>query len=151
MDRSARWMEIAGWVYGVVGVGFVGLSFLPEALAWVVELALPGAGPVERTAQLFAAIAGGLTAGLGGVLATAARLPAEVRAGAARAAAVGLVVWFVADSAGSLGHGSWQNVLGNLGFLVLGLPPAMLASGWRRSGDGRALVPLDAAGARAAR
>lgn len=125
MERNARWLGIAGWGYLGVGLALTVLSFEPEELRLVVALALPGASAVDHTSQVFAAIAGALTAGVGAMLVASARLEGEARAGAARAIAAGLVAWFVIDSAASALHGSWQNVIGNLGLLALGLPPAL--------------------------
>lgn len=129
MERSARWMGIAGWGYVGVGLAFAVVSLEPEVLRWIAALALPGAGPVDRTAQLFSGIAGGLTAGFGATMVVGARLEAAVRSGVARAIAAGLLAWFVVDSAASALHGSWQNVIGNLAFLALGLPPALALAG----------------------
>ena len=44
----------------------------------------------------------------------------------AGALATGVAVWCVVDSAGSLGHGSWQNVIGNVGFAAIGIVPLVL-------------------------
>jgi F0F1-type ATP synthase membrane subunit c/vacuolar-type H+-ATPase subunit K len=128
-STARRWTEIAGWAYIVSGVALAVASLSPGALHFITTLVIPDAGPPVRAEALYAGIGGGLTAGFGAAMAGFAR--ATTMATGARAFAVGLVTWFVVDTGASLGHGSWQNAIGNVVFLALGLAPvwALGASG----------------------
>lgn len=121
-DR-ARYVALAGWGYALSGLGLVALSFVPRALAAVIEVALPASGPPGRAAALMLGIGGGLTAGMGVTLALVARGAAQGPRAVFRGLAAGLIAWWAVDSLASLGHGSWQNAVSNTGFLLLGLVP----------------------------
>ena len=125
MDNNRRWLAVAGWAYVISGVAFAIGSLSPAFLDLVQGVALPGGGPAGAGVGLWAGIGGGLTAGLGAIFVAAARALDQGPAAVARALAIGVGVWFVVDSAASAAHGSWQNVIGNLGFLAVGLPPLL--------------------------
>lgn len=136
--KARRLTEIAGWIYVASGLALAAASLWPAALAFVTSLVAPGAGPPDRVRGLFAGVAGGLTVGFGAALVGLAR--ATTLAMAARAMATAVAAWFLVDTSASLAHGSWQNALGNVGFLVIGLLPLRaLASqdGAARSGHNR--------------
>src|SRR5688500_5736544 len=118
---ARKWMETIGWMYVVMGVGFVAVSFAPSALGEVTRIALPNANAPDRAVALFAAIGGGLTAGMGAMLALVARALDRGGAAVARAMGVGLFVWFVLDSGASIGHGAWRNALSNTLLFAPGL------------------------------
>lgn len=121
MAAKTRWLERAGWAYVAVGVTLAALSFVPEALRVVEALAVPGAGPVDVTSRVYAAITGGLTAGMGAMLVAVARALDRGPAAIVRGLGIGLTVWYVIDTAGSLAHGAWPNALSNTLFFALGM------------------------------
>ena len=126
MDTDKRWLVVAGWFYVLGGVAFAIGSLSPAFLDTVLGLAItayPGGAGVES--GLWAGVCGGLTAGMGAIFIAGARAMDQGPAAVARAIAIGVVVWFVVDTGASLAHGSWQNGIGNLGFLALALPPLL--------------------------
>jgi hypothetical protein len=127
MGSKRVWMERSGWAYVVAGAVFVVLAFVPSWLDALDRLAMPGADPATPITRLYTAIAGALTAGMGVMVALSARWLDRGPAAIARALAAGVLTWFVLDSGASLALGSWQNAVGNVGFLLLGLPSALLA------------------------
>ena len=127
MGSKRVWMERSGWAYVAAGMVIVALAFAPSWLDALDRLALAGADPATPITRLYAAIAGALTAGLGVTIALSARWLDRGPAAVARALGAGVLTWFVLDSGASLALGSWQNVVGNLGFLLLGLPIAAVA------------------------
>lgn len=120
-EGARRWVVIAGVVYVASGIGLAAISFAPDLLAWVTRLAVPELGTPDRALATYAGIAGGLTVGFGVAMACAGRAVTP-----ASALVRGLLAWFAVDTAASLAHGSWQNALGNVLFLLVGLPPLWL-------------------------
>jgi hypothetical protein len=121
-DKKTRlFVEIAGWTYASSGVALALISFSSPALAALTALVVPEATTPDRALCVYAGVAGGLTVGLGASLIGVARASSLARA--FRGLAVGLLSWFLVDTAASLAHGSWQNALGNLLFLPIGLLP----------------------------
>ena len=120
-----------------VGVGtiLVGLAAAAAAVpsldaAWrhlfdVLRLAPWGATQLDATARQLSGISGGLMVGYGVTIVLVAR-----RAGAHRALRLGVVSWFVVDSASSVAAGLPANVVLNAVFLV-----AIVAPLWRIERD----------------
>lgn len=118
-----KWIRLSGWIYVVAGVGLFVASLVPSLQHRVDLLLVPGAAPPDALRGVYASVAGGLTAGVGAML-----VRVDERTDV-RLLVTGLLTWFVIDTAGSLAHGSWQNALGNVLFLVVGLGPLLLARG----------------------
>ncbi|MCK6547091.1 hypothetical protein L6R52_14675 [Myxococcota bacterium] len=131
----------AGAIYLVVGVGAVVGSFFQGFLDLLHGLAMPHAVPAAAGVGLWATVVGGLTAGFGATIIAVARAMDRGPAAVARALATGVGVWCLVDSAGSLGHGSWQNVVGNVAFAAIGLVPLVL---FARSASTRAPIVTQA-------
>lgn len=121
-------LVFASGVTTVLGFGFalVAVAF-PDVLAVLYRLAGPSVvSDMGPAARLGAGIYGGLMAGWGLTLMLLAR---KVRLG--RAAGIGLLTWWVVDSASSIALGYPLNALSNTGFLLL-FAPAVLGI-WRRA------------------
>lgn len=100
------------------GLGFVALLFVPEALEWLYALAGPGMDTtMTPTGLAGVAIYGGLMVGWGLTMHLAGR-----GVHVAKAAAAGLVAWWVVDSGASIALGFPYNAVSNLGFLVVFTP-----------------------------
>lgn len=129
-DTAQRWLEVACGVTAVVGVGMMALAF--EGAASVTST-ITGivfgdsddmATPLSR---LLAGIVGGVLAGWAVTMWLVVRHLHPQDPGLVRTLLLpGLVVWFVVDGIGSVVSGGGLNVIGNLGFLVLFLPPLLL-------------------------
>lgn len=124
--------RIGAWFFIVVGLAFplcvvIGaesvLGFFIDLVFWPLDGAQSAAAP---EVQLLASIAGGVIAGWGYTLLLLARhgLPRQGAEGWVwRAAVGGLLLWFVADSIGSVASGAWANVIGNIAFVsVIAIP-----------------------------
>lgn len=129
MITSMTWLRF--WSAAVAGTGFLVVVTLAAGVDWPLQLFTdlafwPLDGSPRAMApetKFFAAIVGGLTAGL--CVMAGLVLDRALRAGdihLARIATTGFVTWFVVDSLGSLAVGAWMNVVLNavilLGFLV---------------------------------
>lgn len=100
------------------GLGFVVLLFVPEALSALYALAGPGQDTtMTPTAMVGVAIYAGMMVGWGLTLHLAGR-----RVHIARAAAAGLLAWWVVDSGASIALGFPNNALSNCGFLAVFAP-----------------------------
>jgi hypothetical protein len=131
-DFWRRWFTV-GAVYGAgAGMFLVVVAFSEAASAQVFRLAFllepDAAGAASGAARQATAVSGALTLGLGVVAymlrpGTIPEPAFDRRAG--RAIAIGLGVWFVIDSAASVGMGAAINVIGNVTFLLALLPPSI--------------------------
>lgn len=137
-----RWLLLGG-VYGVVvGLALVAGPFAPELLrlreAADVAFLLDSdaAGPLSGVARLAIAVSGALTVQVG-VLAVLlhpiVRTDGAVERRIARAFATSVGVWFVLDSAASIGVGAPMNAVGNVTLLVAVCVPALMLA--RASGS----------------
>ncbi|HRE91059.1 MAG TPA: hypothetical protein PK095_18195 [Myxococcota bacterium] len=119
MDTRAmvglRWGGLATMGFGL---GFVVLLFVPEALEALYALAGPGQDTrMTPTALIGVAIYAGLMVGWGLTLHLAGR-----GVHIAKAAAAGLVAWWIVDSGASIALGFPLNAVSNLGFLLVFTP-----------------------------
>ncbi|MBK6693322.1 MAG: hypothetical protein IPG50_14110 [Myxococcales bacterium] len=119
MERARRFASVGGWLYVASGLALVALSFAPPWLGALTRLAVPEAAAPDRALALYAGVAGGLTVGLGVAVVAAVR---EAHTSGVACVAQGVFAWFVVDTLASLGHGSWQNAIGNTAFLLLAAP-----------------------------
>lgn len=132
--RGARFLYISGAISVLYGVGLAAAAAFagPELLAPMFDLLLsePPSGPLPASTLFGLAVAGGILAGWGAMLeslADALRREGTVDAAAlGKAVAIGTATWFVVDSTASVLTGAPANVLGNLAFLALLLPPAWM-------------------------
>jgi hypothetical protein len=107
----------ASRVLTVAGLGFVALAVAaPDLLATLYALIAHGDTVVDMTAgtRLGAALFGALTVGWGLTLERLGR-----GEGVVRAAVIGIVVWYLVDSAASIALGFGWNALSNTGFVVV--------------------------------
>ncbi|MCU0618822.1 MAG: hypothetical protein MUF40_02810 [Gemmatimonadaceae bacterium] len=101
----------------VAGLGFVALAVAaPDLLATLYALIAHGDTVVDMTAgtRLGAALFGALTVGWGLTLERLGRGD-----GVVRAAVIGIVAWYLVDSAASIALGFGWNALSNTGFVVV--------------------------------
>ena len=127
LPRQILWLRIGAAL--VIASGILVLSgahpataallrFCADLLFWPVDGA---PGDLTQTTRLLCAIGGGVMLGWGVMIwHIAALLPQAV---ARRAILSGILLWFVADSLGSILAGAWLNVAGNLVFLALFCAP----------------------------
>ncbi len=107
----------ASRVLTIAGLGFVALAVAaPELLATLYTLAAHGDTVVDMTAgtRLGAGLFGALTLGWGLTLERLGRGD-----GVVRATVIGVVAWYLVDSAASIALGFGWNALSNTGFLVV--------------------------------
>ena len=133
--QKASWLPqnvafIAMVVFALYGVAF---ALAPQwARSFPFEAAFYGSSvpeallvpDVQQALNVYCAVIGGLLAGFGTLLALL------VKFGVRRAwdvALIGIAVWFVVDSLGSVLSGIWQNALLNVGFAAF-LAIVLLAS-----------------------
>ena len=131
-------VKAGAWIFIVLGLAFplaviAGLdavtAFFLDLVFWPLDGAQSAAAPEVK---LLASIAGGVVAGWGYTLLILARhgLTEQGSDGWAwRAAAGGLLLWFIADSAGSVASGAWANVISNLVFVSVIAVPLWLMRG----------------------
>ncbi len=125
-----RWMLTGALVTELVGLVLAALAiFAPEVLVPITSLVFASLEPelvVAGPYRLMTGIAGGLMLGWGLTLHLALRDPRlrEIR-GLWTAVAFGVIAWFVVDGVASLASGAPLNVVGNIAFLALLLPPAL--------------------------
>lgn len=119
MDEKARGaLKWGGLATMGFGLGFVVLLMWPSALEALYALAGPGQDPtMTPTALIGVAIYGGLMVGWGLTMHLAGR-----GVHIAKAAAAGLVAWWVVDSGASIAVGFPLNAVSNLGFLLVFTP-----------------------------
>lgn len=123
-------LKWSGAVLGATGLAFslaLAVDGVLESLYRLVGSV--AAGPLGPEARLGVAIYGGLMVGWGVMIYLLGR-----GASAPRAAAVGIVAWWVVDSAGSIAVGFPLNVLLNTAFLA-GAMPLARAGFRRRAGE----------------
>lgn len=112
---TLKWGGLAMMLFGTV---FIGLLFVPGVLEALHALAGPGQdATMSPTGRLGVAIYGGLMVGWGLTFHLAGR-----GVHITRAAAAGLIAWFVVDSGASVLVGFPFNAVSNLGFLALFAP-----------------------------
>ncbi len=130
-----RTMVIGGAVVAGVGSMLIVLGLVwPDAVTWLYRLAGPGThtefGPA---AMLGVAIYGGVMVGWGStLLLLGTGRPSELAVG------LGVVAWWVTDSAASIASGYPLNVVGNLAFLAVFAP--LFIALLRRRGEGAAIA-----------
>lgn len=126
-DTAQNWLQAACGITAAVGIGMAILAFegAASATSALTEIVF------NRTEDMTTPLSRLLTGIVGGVLAGWAvtmwlvvrhlhpRDPDLVR----MLLLPGLIVWFVVDGIGSVVSGGGLNVIGNIGFLVLFLPP----------------------------
>lgn len=119
MDTKAKvGLKWGGLATMGFGLGFVALLMWPEALEVLYALAGPGQDPTMTPSALIGvAIYGGLMVGWGLTMHLAGR---DVHV--AKAAAAGLVAWWVVDSGASIALGFPMNAVSNLAFLLVFTP-----------------------------
>jgi hypothetical protein len=128
-------MVLGGGVIAGAGLLLIVMGLVwTDAMAWLYRLAGPGTttefGPA---AMLGVAIYGGVMVGWGWTLVMIGNgRPTELAVG------MGVIVWWVTDSAASIASGYPLNVLGNLGFLALFTP--LFVALWRARGGSAALA-----------
>jgi len=125
-----RNMVLGGTVIAGAGLALIIMGLVwPDAMAWLYRLAGPGTttefGPA---AMLGVAIYGGVMVGWGSTLVLLGKgRPTEMAVG------IGVLAWWVTDSAASIASGYPLNVVGNLGFLAVFMP-LLIALWGRRAG-----------------
>lgn len=129
MDTKAMAaLKWGGLATAICGIGFVLSLAAPGVLEWFYGLIGPGQEPtMTPAAQLGVAIFGGIMTGWG-VMMYAAGRGMQVT----RAAALGLLSWWVVDSSGSVAVGFPLNALANLAFLSVFTP--LFIAVWGRQG-----------------
>lgn len=134
---AANLIYIAGWGFIIFGVAFVTISFpaydgFAHSVADVFDWT---SGPHEETltrdARWFGAMFAGLTAGFGAFLTflVAPLLTVsdiQVRKIAKRGALIGICIWFVVDSIGSIAAGVPSNAVINFIFLQAIMIPLLM-------------------------
>jgi hypothetical protein len=125
MTTALFWVRV--WAAASAAVGVVMVAAVATPVDWPLALfadiafwPIDGAPAITTPdARLFAVIAGGLTAGFCATVGLT--LDHAMRSGdvaLVRTATVGLLVWFVLDSTGSLAAGAWMNVPLNAAILA---------------------------------
>jgi len=135
---AANCLRLMGWGFIIFGTVFVTIAFagydsFARSLVPIFDWSggVPNEG-LTREARWFAAIMSGLSAGFGAfyVFLVAPLLTvthAQARQIAKRGGLIAAFIWFVVDSAGSLGAGVPSNVVMNIIFLIgLALPLFMV-------------------------
>ncbi len=124
-ETSISWLKITGALLVVIGAIFAWTTTGPAAIVSVlfVDIAVfpvDGAQSYDATeTRLLAAIAGGLTAGIGAAIWMIAKhIYAEHPAVGRKIILTFVMIWFCVDSLGSILSGAPVNVLLNLGLLV---------------------------------
>jgi len=126
-----RWLLFAAAVVVGVGAGFTVLALVGVPAELMDVLYLPGEPDVAQAATLSFAIGvtGSVMVGWGASMLYVYLDPASLsRPRIARAFFIGTVAWFVLDSLVSLALGAMINVVGNVFFLGLLLPPLTVLS-----------------------
>ncbi len=123
------WLKIAIEAQLLLGAAMVliGVPIVGSEFAMLVNLVVDPGGPVAeftREGRLLAVIGGGILIGWAALAwhVTTTQIEAGDARGV-RALMVSVLVWFAADSAGSLVAGVPLNAAANLVYLVLFLPP----------------------------
>lgn len=122
---AERWLTVACWITLATGLVALGGSHPSTQGGWVLLLdaarwPIDGQpATLEPVARALSAIIGGLMLGWGSMMLFARRLPAPPYALMTRA----LLIWCVADSAGSVVAGLPGNVVINALFLAVFLVP----------------------------
>lgn len=99
-------------------------GFFFDLVRWSFE---PGPYQFDEDAQLLNGVSGGLLIGWGVVLTWLSFGPiARGDEGARRAAIIGILAWFAADSTGSILSGTPGNIILNLGFLAVFMIPLVM-------------------------
>jgi len=118
-----RALVLSGGITGVLGLGFAAAAVVaPDLLLDLYRLvAAPGTSvDLGASARLATGIYGGLMAGWGALMFGLGRV-----VDVPRAAATGILTWYVVDSAASIATGFPWNALSNAAFLVPSLPLLM--------------------------
>ncbi len=126
-----RWLLVAGAV--IVGVGgalvVLALVGVPDTLMDVLYLPAEPDVATADTISFAIGVSGSVMVGWGASMVYVYLDPATVdRPRVARAFFVGAVAWFLLDSAMSLALGAMINVVGNVLFLGMLLPPLAVLS-----------------------
>lgn len=124
--NARKWLFFAAVFTEVTGLLLVIGALLPGALEPLVSLVAGDAVAVDRVARLGFGIAGALMVGWGGSLALLVRsLDALTPQVLGTATAMGVAAWFVLDGLVSVVNGAPLNIVGNLLYLGILLPPAL--------------------------
>lgn len=121
--NAQRAMRIVGAVTFFFGVGLAVAATVPGGLDLYQSILLPHEPPPSGASVVWAAVCGGLVAGVG-VMVGRSGSP-HVRPH--QALLEGILVWFVVDSAASIGVGAWRNAVQNTAFLPLLAGPLWLS------------------------